>query len=158
MFKININKQTNHTPMNDISSKLKNREKAKSQKKVAFLKFKDEISSALDEGWSGYDIWSLLKEEKKISFSYQLFQRYRNRFISPESEQVLRSKPQTVSKPVAKPQPVIASLNNGNSNNNEASRARVGKNKPTKVVAFSQEKGIGSPAELARQTDDADIY
>ncbi len=70
-----------------MTSKIgKNLEKIKNSGKVAFLKNKDDIKEAIQEGWSAKDIWRDLKEKKKLDFSYQMFMRYTSKYIKNETD------------------------------------------------------------------------
>mgnify|MGYP000001612695 CR=1 FL=1 len=60
-----------------------------SKNKVAFLALKQDIASALLDGWSMKAIWETLSSEKSISFSYKTFCQYVLRFIE------ITHKPQT---------------------------------------------------------------
>ena len=60
-----------------------------SKNKVAFLALKQDIASALSDGWPMKAIWETLSLEKSISFSYKTFCQYVSRFIE------ISHKPQT---------------------------------------------------------------
>ena len=60
-----------------------------SKNKVAFLALKQDIASAISDGWSMKAIWETLYSEKSISFSYKTFCQYVSRFIE------ISHKPQT---------------------------------------------------------------
>lgn len=50
--------------------------KPKQSNKVIFLALRDEIAKALEDGWTVKVVWQTLREEKRITFSYQTFNRY----------------------------------------------------------------------------------
>ena len=49
--------------------------------RAAFLALQEDVSQALDDGWSVKAIWETLHEEGKIAFSYPVFCRYVKRLI-----------------------------------------------------------------------------
>ena len=53
-----------------------------SRNKVSFIALKDDIATALLDGWSQKSIWETLLMENKISFSYKTFCVYVARFIT----------------------------------------------------------------------------
>ncbi|HHT9699989.1 TPA: TraK family protein [Legionella pneumophila] len=59
---------------------------AKSVNKAAFLALKNDIASALADGWSIKLVWETLVEEGKISFSYKTFCGYVARLIAAEKK------------------------------------------------------------------------
>ncbi|STX57426.1 traL protein [Legionella israelensis] len=59
---------------------------AKSVNKAAFLALKNDIGSALADGWSIKLVWETLVEEGKISFSYKTFCGYVARLIAAEKK------------------------------------------------------------------------
>lgn len=59
-----------------LAEKAKRNPNVKGQGRAAFIALKPDIKSALDEGWSAKEIWTLLREEEKISISYSVFLRY----------------------------------------------------------------------------------
>jgi hypothetical protein len=65
--------------------------------RVAFLAVREEIRSALDDGWTVKAIWTKLREEGAIEFGYDAFIRYVDRLVgsskSPEPTPV--PKPQS---------------------------------------------------------------
>lgn len=56
----------------------------KAKNRAAFLAHRDDIRQALDDGWAVKVIWATLKDEGKITFSYQAFTGYVNRLIAPK--------------------------------------------------------------------------
>lgn len=69
-----ISERLAERPRKKVSKKAKNR--------AAFLAVRAEVKAALDDGWSMFEIWELLFEEKKIEFSYQSFRNYTNKLIT----------------------------------------------------------------------------
>ena len=49
--------------------------------RAAFLAMRDEVRSALDEGWSIKVVWETLHEENRIGFGYDAFTRYVHKLI-----------------------------------------------------------------------------
>lgn len=47
-----------------------------SRNRIEFLRAKDDIQAALDEGWSGRMIWEHLRDEGRIRFGHSAFARY----------------------------------------------------------------------------------
>ncbi|HHT9914906.1 TPA: TraK family protein [Legionella pneumophila] len=58
----------------------------KSVNKAAFLALKQDIASALADGWSIKLVWETLVEEGKISFSYKTFCGYVARLIAADKK------------------------------------------------------------------------
>ncbi|HAU1304127.1 TPA: conjugal transfer protein TraK [Legionella pneumophila] len=58
----------------------------KSVNKAAFLALKQDIATALADGWSIKLVWETLVEEGKISFSYKTFCGYVARLIAAEQK------------------------------------------------------------------------
>ena len=58
----------------------------KSVNKAAFLALKQDIASAVVDGWSIKLVWETLVEEGKISFSYKTFCGYVARLIASEKK------------------------------------------------------------------------
>lgn len=54
----------------------------KAKNRAAFLVHRDEIRQALDDHWSVKMIWTTLRDEGKVSFSYQAFIGYVKRLIT----------------------------------------------------------------------------
>lgn len=52
-----------------------------------FLLLRDEINEAINDGWSVKYIWEILSEEGKITFSYQTFLNFVNKYKSDSSAQ-----------------------------------------------------------------------
>jgi hypothetical protein len=67
--------------------------KAKRSNKVVFLALRDEIEKALNDGWTVKIIWETLQEEKRVTFSYQAFNRY--------VQQLIKNRPPAQDKPVS---------------------------------------------------------
>ena len=70
--------------------------------RAAFLALKEDISRAIEAGWTAKDIWRTLRAENRIQVSYQAFATYVNRFIRETSA---NSATKTTGKP-AQPPPV----------------------------------------------------
>lgn len=78
-----------------LSERIANNQRSKkvsdnSRNKVAFLALKQDIASALADGWSMKAIWDTLSMEEKISFSYKTFCLYVVRFIAAPSKPVVQ--------------------------------------------------------------------
>ena len=58
----------------------------KKSSRTIFLALRDEIEEALKDGWTVKVVWETLKEEGKVTFSYQAFNGYVNRLIKNERE------------------------------------------------------------------------
>jgi hypothetical protein len=73
--------------------------------RIAFIAMRDPIEQALKGGATAKRIWTLLRDENKISCSYYTFSRYVNSLILHNNEQ---KKPQVKSsaKAVEKPQQI----------------------------------------------------
>jgi hypothetical protein len=57
-----------------ISERVRNNRSSRSARNLAaFLAQRDEISSALKDGWTIYQIWETLHAEQKIAASYNTF-------------------------------------------------------------------------------------
>jgi Family of unknown function (DUF5338) len=57
-----------------ISERVRNNRSSRSARNMAaFLAQRDEISSALKDGWTVYQIWETLHAEQKIAASYNTF-------------------------------------------------------------------------------------
>ena len=140
--------------MSTIARQLEERDTAKRQGKVEFLKFKTEIADALMQGWSGKDIWTLLKDEKKISISYQMFQRYCSKYIELPGEDT-KATQQKAKRPNPGVRRQDRDAKEGQSSPTDTPSNKAG---PTKVTSVSLDKGISSPAEIARNTKDEDLY
>lgn len=48
---------------------------------AAFLAVRDDVRTALDDGWTVKLVWSTLRDEGKITVSYEAFRGYVNRLI-----------------------------------------------------------------------------
>lgn len=51
------------------------------QNRATFIALRREIKASLEDGWPVKTIWETLKEEGKVTFSYQAFRGYVNRLI-----------------------------------------------------------------------------
>lgn len=67
-------------------NQLKKKVSDNSKNKVAFLAQKNDIESALSDGWSIKAIWETLSLEGKISFSYKTFCGYVARLIATSKQ------------------------------------------------------------------------
>jgi len=52
---------------------------------AAFLLVRDEIFKAIDAGWSVKFIWEVLHKEGKITFTYQTFLKFVNKYRTNDS-------------------------------------------------------------------------
>lgn len=92
-----------------LAEKAKRNPNVKGQGRAAFIALKPDIKSALDEGWSAKEIWTLLREEEKISISYSVFLRYIRAYglkeVSKSEEPIgqLPAGSEVISPPVAAP-------------------------------------------------------
>jgi Family of unknown function (DUF5338) len=68
------------------AKQIENKSSDKSVNKATFLAHKQDITSALADGWSIKIIWETLVEEGKISFSYKTFCGYVARLIVAEKK------------------------------------------------------------------------
>ena len=59
---------------------------ASGQNKAVFFALREDIATALKDGWSVKDIWQTLTDEQKVTFSYDTFSRYVRRFIKLENQ------------------------------------------------------------------------
>lgn len=59
----------------------KQRASTRELNRAVFLALRHEIHQAMDDGWPVATIWRTLKEEKKITFSYQAFRGYVNKLV-----------------------------------------------------------------------------
>ncbi|WP_367154080.1 TraK family protein [Methylomonas sp. HYX-M1] len=60
---------------------LQNKQNARGYNRALFMRLRDEIKQALDDGWTVAQIYRLLYEEGKVPFSYQAFRLYANSLI-----------------------------------------------------------------------------
>ncbi len=72
---------TDAAPQKSLTDLLWERENAlekgtSNRNRIEFLKAKDDIQAALDEGWSGRMIWEQLRDEGRIRFGHSAFARY----------------------------------------------------------------------------------
>ncbi len=84
-----------------LSERIANNQRSKSDKsrnKVAFLALKQDIASALSDGWSMKAIWETLSMEGKISFSYKTFCMYVLKFIAAKSKPDTQNHPREMEK------------------------------------------------------------
>ena len=55
--------------------------KSKRSNRMIFVALRGEIEKALNDGWTVKVIWETLREEEKVTFSYQAFNRYVKQLI-----------------------------------------------------------------------------
>ena len=76
-----------------------------------FLLLRDEINEAIDDGWSVKYVWEVLSEEEKITFSYQTFLNFVNKYksdTSPHSKKMSAKKePMPFPEPELQPAPEL---------------------------------------------------
>ena len=53
--------------------------------KAVFLALKMDIEEAIKAGWSLRQIWQTLRDEQKITFTYETFRKYANKLIHEKS-------------------------------------------------------------------------
>jgi hypothetical protein len=51
------------------------------QNRATFISLRREVKASLEDGWPVKTIWETLKDEGKVTFSYQAFRGYVNRLI-----------------------------------------------------------------------------
>lgn len=80
---------------------------------AAFLLMRDEVFKAIDAGWSVRFIWELLYKEEKITFSYQTFLKFVNKYKTKKTEKstkdVVKKESNTLSKSESEQKPDLAS-------------------------------------------------
>lgn len=74
----------------DLSARIAERVKkqrisSRDQNRAVFLALRQEIAQAMQDGWSVMTIWRTLKDEGKITFSYQAFRLYVNKLVHPSA-------------------------------------------------------------------------
>lgn len=74
----------------DLSARIAERVKkqrisSRDQNRAVFLALRPEIAKAMQDGWSVMTIWRTLKDEDKITFSYQAFRLYVNKLVHPSA-------------------------------------------------------------------------
>ncbi len=58
--------------------------KSKRSNRMIFIALRGEIEKALKDGWTVKVIWETLREEEKVTFSYQAFNRYVKQLIKDQ--------------------------------------------------------------------------
>ncbi|MGF6983445.1 hypothetical protein QFZ99_002922 [Paraburkholderia atlantica] len=61
--------------------------------RAVFLEIRDEVQSAIEDGWSVLAIYSALRHEGVVSFGYQAFRRYVKALIVERQEERSKTKP-----------------------------------------------------------------
>lgn len=74
----------------DLSARIAERVKkqrisSRDQNRAVFLALRQEIAKAMQDGWSVMTIWRTLKDEGKITFSYQAFRLYVKKLVHPSA-------------------------------------------------------------------------
>jgi hypothetical protein len=77
----------------------------KDRHRIAFIAMRDPIEQALKGGATAKRIWTLLRDENKISCSYYTFSRYVNSLILHKNEQK-KTQVKSSAKAVEKPQQI----------------------------------------------------
>lgn len=76
--------------------------KSKRSNRMIFVALRGEIEKALNDGWTVKVIWETLREEEKVKFSYQAFNRYVKQLIKnqpPIQGEAVTDTPEKPSKP-----------------------------------------------------------
>ena len=76
--------------------------KSKRSNRMIFVALRGEIEKALNDGWTVKVIWETLREEEKVTFSYQAFNRYVKQLIKnqpPIQGEAVTDTPEKPSKP-----------------------------------------------------------
>ena len=76
--------------------------KSKRSNRMIFVALRGEIEKALNDGWTVKVIWETLREEEKVTFSYQAFNRYVKQMIKnqpPIQGEAVTDTPEKPSKP-----------------------------------------------------------
>lgn len=73
-----------------------------SRNRIEFMRAKDDIKTALEEGWSGRMIWERLRAEGRIRFGHSAFAKYVRTQI--QGKPALGT-PRSITKPTATAQP-----------------------------------------------------
>jgi len=113
-----------------------------------FLLLRDEINEAIDDGWSVKYVWEVLSEEGKITFSYQTFLNFVNKYkseSSTQSKKIIAKKESaalTESEPMAELQPESEPAAES-----ESSEDRI------KVTQSSEYPATGNPKGFEWSTD-----
>lgn len=76
-----------------------------SRNRIEFLRAKDDIKTALEEGWSGRVIWERLRAEGRIRFGHSAFAKYVRTQIQGKPA---LGKPRSATKPTTAAQPSAA--------------------------------------------------
>ena len=61
--------------------------------RAVFLEVRDEVQSAIEDGWSVLAIYSTLRHEGVVSFGYQAFRRYVKALIVERQKECSKTKP-----------------------------------------------------------------
>lgn len=101
---------TDEAPQKSFTDLLWERESAlekgsSSRNRIEFMRAKDDIQAALDEGWSGRMIWEQLRDEGRIRFAHSAFAKYVRTLI--QGKPALGT-PRSITKPAATAQPPVA--------------------------------------------------
>lgn len=72
---------TNDTPKKSLSERLWERENrldraSSARNRIEFLRARDDIRTALENGWSGRMIWEQLRADGRIRFGHTAFAKY----------------------------------------------------------------------------------
>ena len=73
--------------------------KSKRSNRMIFIALRGEIEKALSDGWTVKVIWETLREEEKITFSYQAFNRYVKQLIKDQPATPDETATETLEKP-----------------------------------------------------------
>ena len=118
--------------------------------RAAFLLVRDEVFKAIDAGWSIRFIWELLYKEEKITFSYQTFLKFVNKYKTEKPENstrgVVKKESNVLSKSEYEPEPELASKEVS------ASESSQGKKKVAELPNDSK-KDYGNPKGFEWSTD-----
>ena len=111
---------------------------------------RDEVFKAIDAGWSIRFIWELLYKEEKITFSYQTFLKFVNKYKTEKPENstrgVVKKESNVLSKSEYEPEPELASKEVS------ASESSQGKKKVAELPNDSK-KDYGNPKGFEWSTD-----
>ncbi len=113
-----------------------------------FLLLRDEINEAIDDGWSVKYVWEVLSEEGKITFSYQTFLNFVNKYKSDSSTQSKKmiAKKESVHLPESEPTAELQPESEPASES-ESSEDRI------KVTQSSEYPATGNPKGFEWSTD-----
>ncbi|GEM_PF-1675921 len=117
-----------------------------------FLLLRDEINEALDDGWSVKYVWEVLSEEGKISFSYQTFLNFVNKYksdSSPHSKKMIAKKePMQLPESELQPAPELQLESESEpASESESSEERI------KITESSEFPAPGNPKGFEWSTD-----